>query len=49
VIWRAARIGPEAEVAKSVVGPGVALGRSSRLVGGLLGEGSVLSDYSRNS
>jgi NDP-sugar pyrophosphorylase family protein len=49
VIWRGARIGPDAEVVASLVGPGVVLGRKSRLEGALLGEGSTLSDYSRTS
>jgi NDP-sugar pyrophosphorylase family protein len=47
VVWRGAKIGPESEVAGSLLGPGVGLGRKCRLEGALLGEGSVLSDYSR--
>jgi mannose-1-phosphate guanylyltransferase len=49
VVWRGASIGADAEVAGSLVGPGVDLGRRSRLERAVLGEGSVLSDYSHIS
>ena len=43
----ASRPGPDCEVQGSLIGPGVRLGRSSVLRNAVLGEGSVVSDYSR--
>ena len=47
VLWRGVEAGPDCEVQGSLVGPGVRLGRSSVLRNAVLGEGSVVSDYSR--
>jgi NDP-sugar pyrophosphorylase family protein len=47
VLWRGAEAGPGAEVQGSLVGPGVRIGRSGVLRGAVLGEGSVVSDFSR--
>jgi NDP-sugar pyrophosphorylase family protein len=47
VLWAGAHAGPGCEVEGSLVGPGVCLGRSSRLRNAVLGEGSVVSDFSR--
>jgi NDP-sugar pyrophosphorylase family protein len=47
VLWRGAEAGPGCEVEGSVIGPGVRLGRSSVLRNAVLGEGSVVSDFSR--
>ena len=47
VLWRGAEAGPGCEVQASLVGPGVRLGRSSVLRNAVLGEGSVVSDFSR--
>jgi NDP-sugar pyrophosphorylase family protein len=48
VLWRGVEAGADCEVDGSLVGPGVRLGRSSVLRGAVLGEGSVLSDFSRS-
>ena len=47
VLWRGATVERECDVEGSLVGPGARLGRSSVLRHTVLGEGSVLSDYSR--
>jgi NDP-sugar pyrophosphorylase family protein len=47
VLWRGVEAGPDCEVQGSLVGPGIRLGRSSVLRNVVLGEGSVVSDYSR--
>ncbi|HEX9185669.1 MAG TPA: NDP-sugar synthase [Vicinamibacteria bacterium] len=47
VLWRGAEARPGCEVQGSLVGPGVTLGRSSVLRNAALGEGSVVSDFSR--
>jgi NDP-sugar pyrophosphorylase family protein len=47
VLWRGAEAGPGCTVEGSVVGPGVRLGRSSIVHHAVLGEGSVVSDFSR--
>jgi mannose-1-phosphate guanylyltransferase len=47
VLWRGVEAGPDCEVQGSLVGPGIRLGRSSVLRDVVLGEGSVVSDYSR--
>ena len=43
----ASRRAPDCEVQGSLIGPGVRLGRSSVLRNAVLGEGSVVSDFSR--
>jgi mannose-1-phosphate guanylyltransferase len=47
VFWRGASAGRDCDVEGSLVGPGVRLGHSSVLRHTALGEGSVLSDFSR--
>jgi mannose-1-phosphate guanylyltransferase len=47
VLWRGVEAGPDCDVRGSLIGPGIRLGRSSVLVSAVLGEGSVVSDYSR--
>ena len=47
VLWRGAEVGPDSDVQGSLVGAGIRLGRASVLRNAVLGEGSVLSDYSR--
>lgn len=47
VLWRGATVERDCDVEGSLVGPGARLGRSSVLRHTVLGEGSVLSDYSR--
>jgi mannose-1-phosphate guanylyltransferase len=47
VLWRGATVGADCHVESSLVGPGVRLGRSSVLRNAALGEGSLVSDYSR--
>ena len=47
VLWRGARVGRDCTVEGSLVGPGVSLGRASVLRDTALGEGSVVSDFSR--
>jgi NDP-sugar pyrophosphorylase family protein len=47
VLWSGVEAGPGCEVQGSLVGPGVRLGRSSVLRDAVLGEGSVVSDFSR--
>jgi NDP-sugar pyrophosphorylase family protein len=47
VVWRGAEAGPDGEVQGSLIGPGVRLGRASVVRNAVLGEGSVVSDYSR--
>jgi NDP-sugar pyrophosphorylase family protein len=47
VLWRGAEAGPGCEVQGSLVGPGVRIGRSGVLRNAVLGEGSVVSDFSR--
>ena len=47
VLWRGVEAGPDCEVQGSLIGPGIRLGRSSVLRNAVLGEGSVVSDYSR--
>jgi mannose-1-phosphate guanylyltransferase len=46
VLWRGATAGPGCDVQGSLVGPGVRLGRSSVIRNAVLGEGSVVSDFS---
>jgi NDP-sugar pyrophosphorylase family protein len=47
VLWRGVRVGPECAVEGSLLGTCVSLGRSSAVRNAALGEGSVVSDYSR--
>jgi NDP-sugar pyrophosphorylase family protein len=47
VLWRGVSVAADCEVEGSLVGPGVRLGRASVLRDAALGEGSVVSDYSR--
>jgi NDP-sugar pyrophosphorylase family protein len=47
VLWRGVEAGPDCEVQGSLIGPGVRLGRKSVVRQAVLGEGSVVSDYSR--
>jgi NDP-sugar pyrophosphorylase family protein len=47
VLWRAVEVGPEGQVQGCLLGPGVQTGRSAVLRGAVLGEGTVVSDYSR--
>ena len=47
VLWRGVEAGPECEVQGSLIGPGVRLGRASVVGNAVLGEGSVVSDFSR--
>ena len=47
VLWRGAEAGPDCELQGCLIGPGVRLGRSSVLRNAVLGEGSVVSDFSR--
>jgi mannose-1-phosphate guanylyltransferase len=47
VLWRGVDAGPDCDVQGSLVGPGIRLGRSSFLRNVVLGEGSVVSDFSR--
>ncbi len=46
VLWRGVEAAADCDVQGSLVGPGVRLGRSSVLRNAVLGEGSVLSDFS---
>ena len=48
VVWRGATIESDAEVDESLIGPGVRIGRGARIERAVLGEGSVLSDFSRS-
>lgn len=47
VIWSATRVGAEARVARCVIGRGCHVGRLSVLDGAVLGDKSVVTDYSR--
>jgi NDP-sugar pyrophosphorylase family protein len=47
VLWRGVEAGPDCEVQGSLIGPGIRLGRQSVVRQAVLGEGSVVSDYSR--
>jgi NDP-sugar pyrophosphorylase family protein len=47
VLWAGARVALDSEIEGSLVGPAVRLGVSSRLRNVVLGEGSVVSDFSR--
>jgi NDP-sugar pyrophosphorylase family protein len=47
VLWTGVEIGPDAEVEGTLAAPRVRVGRSARLRGVVLGEGSTLSDFSR--
>jgi NDP-sugar pyrophosphorylase family protein len=47
VLWRGVEAGPDCEVQGSLIGPGIRLGRNSVVHDAMLGEGSVVSDYSR--
>jgi mannose-1-phosphate guanylyltransferase len=47
VLWRGVSVGADCQVDGCLVGPGVRLGRSSVVRNAALGEGSVVSDYSR--
>jgi NDP-sugar pyrophosphorylase family protein len=47
VLWRGVEAGAECEVQGCLIGPGVRLGSASVLRNAVLGEGSVVSDYSR--
>ncbi|HSD65814.1 MAG TPA: NDP-sugar synthase [Vicinamibacteria bacterium] len=47
VLWRGAEAGEDSEVQGSLIGTGVRLGRASVVRDAVLGEGSVVSDYSR--
>jgi NDP-sugar pyrophosphorylase family protein len=46
VLWRGVEAGPGCDVQGSLIGPGIRLGRSSVLRSAVLGEGSIVSDYS---
>jgi NDP-sugar pyrophosphorylase family protein len=47
VLWRGVEAGPDCDVQGCLIGPGIRLGRASVLRNTVLGEGSVVSDYSR--
>jgi NDP-sugar pyrophosphorylase family protein len=47
VLWRGVSVGPDSHVEGCLIGPCVRLGRSSVLRNATLGEGSLVSDYSR--
>jgi len=47
VLWREVEAGPDCEVQGCLIGPGIRLGRSCLVRNAVLGEGSVVSDYSR--
>jgi mannose-1-phosphate guanylyltransferase len=47
VLWRGVEAGPNCDVQGCLIGPGIRLGRASVLRSVVLGEGSVVSDYSR--
>jgi mannose-1-phosphate guanylyltransferase len=47
VLWRGVEAGVDCDVEGCLIGPGVRLGRASVLRRAVLGEGSVVSDYSR--
>jgi NDP-sugar pyrophosphorylase family protein len=47
VLWAGAQAGGDCDVEGSLVGPGVRLGRASVVRHTAIGEGSILSDYSR--
>jgi len=47
VLWRGVEVGAECEVQGCLIGPGVRLGSASVLRNAVLGEGSVVSDFSR--
>jgi len=47
VLWRGVEAAPDCDVQGCLIGPGVRLGRASFLRNAVLGEGSVVSDYSR--
>jgi mannose-1-phosphate guanylyltransferase len=47
VLWQGVEAGPDCEVQGSLIGPGIRIGRASVLRNVALGEGSVVSDYSR--
>ena len=50
VIWEGATIGPDARVDGALVGPAARIGRSAVVKpGAVLGEGSVVSDFSRSA
>jgi NDP-sugar pyrophosphorylase family protein len=50
VVWHGCRIGSGAEVEGALLGPGVIVGRNSRVrPGSVLGEGTVISDHSRTA
>jgi NDP-sugar pyrophosphorylase family protein len=49
VVWAGTEIAPEAEVEGSLLGPRVRVGRSARVRGAVLGEGCVISDFSRTA
>jgi NDP-sugar pyrophosphorylase family protein len=50
VLWRGTVVGAEATLDGALVGPGVRIGRASSLrPGAVLGEGSIVSDYSRSA
>jgi NDP-sugar pyrophosphorylase family protein len=50
VIWAGCRIGDGSRVEGALLGPGVRVGRNATVApGAVLGEGSVLSDFSRTS
>jgi len=47
VLWRGVEAAPDCEVQGCLIGSGVRLGRASVVRNAVLGEGSVVSDYSR--
>lgn len=50
VIWQDCHIGEQAQIEHAILGPSVTAGRNSRIVAGaVIGEGSVLGDFSRTS
>jgi NDP-sugar pyrophosphorylase family protein len=47
VVWAGAELGPDSHVEGSLLGPRVRIGRSAAVRGAVLGEDSMLSDFSR--
>jgi NDP-sugar pyrophosphorylase family protein len=47
VLWRGVSVGRDGEVERSLVGLGAEIGRSTVLHDSVLGEGSIISDFSR--
>jgi NDP-sugar pyrophosphorylase family protein len=50
VLWSGCEVGPDARIEGALLGPGVRIGRSSVVApGAILGEGAVLTDFSRTA